>query len=659
MVERSWGSGAAAILTASLLAARPAFALPAGPWDAPPHLDFPTTHTVEVATVDELNTAAFNLQSDTTILIAPGTYRLTERIAVGHLRTLDNIAIRGATGNRDDVVLLGAGMDNDAIAHGIQFFDVHDALIADLTVGEVYNHPIHLAGDGTAPDDPANPSAITIHNCRIRDGGEQLVKAQSCHDSILQYSVIGFTGTAKKAYSQGIDGYNCRRFTVRHNLFHNQRGPAHDPDIGAAILFWVGAEDPVIEGNTVFNCRQGISLGLTLATAVQGGMVRNNFIYREPGAVLSPDSGILVWYSPNVKVLHNTVILNQTGVAPIEYRDANALWVHNNLLDPENPDGPADAPVWYRSGSYCSSVGNAGDATPGLFVSAVAANLRLTAQAAAALAPVAREGDCLDDWDGDIRADPTDVGADQYRAPTVQDVAGQSLFSIEAAFIQGLPTGRFRAKPKAYATYGHPVTGKSGKASIKVLTKPDPANGTAILACEWTKKIRLYDAKDFKAKQAEGVGAATWITATTLDDLPMTLRLAGKEAPDQEVRPLILSIPVIADIQPGEPDPKTGAATWVVTGQWFGGKPPKVWREYLDPKTNLAIKRQAMKVVKPTAENSPYLDSKLKPACMDPETGASRVIVLMPANPPAGAPNDTLVLDNGVGLAVGDMSAGD
>jgi hypothetical protein len=659
MVERSWGSGVAAILTASLLAASQAFGLPAGPWDAPPHLDFPTPHTVEVATVAELNTAVFNLQPDTTILIAPGTYRLTEKLAVGHLRTLDNIAIRGATGNRDDVVLLGAGMDNPAIDHGIEFFDVHNSLIADLTVGEVYNHPIHLAGDGTDPDDPTNPSAITIHNCRIRDGGEQLIKAQSCHDSLLQYSVIGFTGTSKKAYSQGVDGYNCRRFTVRHNLFHNQRGPAHDPVIGAAILFWAGAQDPLIEGNTVYNSRQGISLGLDPTNNCVGGMIRNNFIYRAADSVDSPDSGILVWYSPSVKVIHNTVILNQTGVAPIEYREAAGLWVHSNLLDPQNPVGGADAAIWYRGGSYCSNVGNEAEAMPAWFVSATAANLRLTATTAAALAQVARSADCLDDWDGDARSDPTDVGADQYRAPTSRTVACQSVFPVDAAFVQGLPTGRFLAKPKTYATYVHPVTDKRGKAAVKVLTKIDKANGTATLSCEWTKKIRLYDAKAFKAAEAAGIGAATWITTTTMADLPMTLRLTGKEAPDQEVQPLILAVPVINDIQPGEPDPKTGSDTVIVAGQWLGAKPPKAWREYLDPKTNLAIKRQAMKVVKPTAENSPYLDSKLKPACMDPETGASRVIVLMPAKPPAGAPNGTLVLDNGVGLAAGNAPAGD
>jgi hypothetical protein len=92
-----------------------------------------------------------------------------------------------------------------------------------------------------------------------------------------------------------------------------------------------------------------------------------------------------------------------------------------------------------------------------------------------------------------------------------------------------------------------------------------------------------------------------------------------------------------------------------ITGVWFATKAPGAWREYVDAKILVKIKRQAMRVVKSTMDNTDYLDSKDKPACMDPATGASNVIVVVPTKEPNGVLNNTIVLDNGVGMAVGDV----
>ena len=68
-------------------------------------------------------------------------------------------------------------------------------------------------------------------------------------------------------------------------------------------------------------------------------MIRNNAVWRQPGAVRSPDAGILVWDSPGTKVLHNTVILNNTfPQGAIDYRWSRGV-VANNLTN---------APVWKR-----------------------------------------------------------------------------------------------------------------------------------------------------------------------------------------------------------------------------------------------------------------------------------------------------------------------
>jgi hypothetical protein len=241
----------------------------------------------------------------------------------------------------------------------------------------------------------------------------------------------------------------------------------------------------------------------------------------------------------------------------------------------------------------------------------------------------------------------------------VDQVACGSTFVLEAADVVGID--RFRQQPKAYTTYR--LNGKPGKAAVKLLEKADRAEGSPTLAGEWTKRLRLYDLKAFRASEAGGVGAAEWITATTMADLIMDLRVVSKEVADQSVQPLALAVPVIADIADGGKDIKDHDLL-VITGTWFGTKKPKVWREYTVPgKTEgtFIVKRQAMKVVKPTEADAilGFKDSKQKPAHMNAETGASKVIVIIPAKEPKGVRNGTIVIDNGVGLATGGVAVGD
>src|SRR5262249_47034265 len=63
----------------------------------PPPLPPPTGTVINVSTVSQLESAVANLQSNQTILIAPGTYNLTGTLVVP--QGLTNISIRGATGN--------------------------------------------------------------------------------------------------------------------------------------------------------------------------------------------------------------------------------------------------------------------------------------------------------------------------------------------------------------------------------------------------------------------------------------------------------------------------------------------------------------------------------------------------------------------------------
>jgi hypothetical protein len=212
----------------------------------------------------------------------------------------------------------------------------------------------------------------------------------------------------------------------------------------------------------------------------------------------------------------------------------------------------------------------------------------------------------------------------------------------------------FKVKPKAYAVFAHPVSGKQGqKAGIKILTKvsPKPPAETAIVG-EWTKKIGLYNKKTFAAAQKAGEGAASWLNyAPNQQPLLMALQVASKEALpiDRKIRSVQLQPPVIDQID------DNGDGTLTVAGAWFGVKKPKAWREYTVPGKDggTVVKRQALKVLVDPAAG--FLDGKGKPACMNPEDGASQVLLVIPAKEPKGdRAIDTIVIENGVGLAVGD-----
>src|SRR5262245_51107945 len=118
-------------------AVRPAMALPAS---AAPPLPPPSGPVVNVSSVPALQQAVRSMQSNTTIVIAPGTYTLTNTLS---LANLTNVALRGATGNRDDVILQGPGMTSTSnLLFGIWTSNVQGILISDMTIRDFPDHPI-------------------------------------------------------------------------------------------------------------------------------------------------------------------------------------------------------------------------------------------------------------------------------------------------------------------------------------------------------------------------------------------------------------------------------------------------------------------------------------------------------------------------------------
>jgi hypothetical protein len=299
------------------------------------------------------------------------------------------------------------------VPHGIMVNDATDVVIANLAVGDVWFHPITLQGT-------VGCKRVRMYNLRLFDGGEQLIKGNpdgkggGVDDCIVEYCVFEFTDTSRHFYTHGMSVLRAANWIVRNNLFRNIRGPAGDPKVGGCMDFWQGCRNTTVEGNVIVNCRMGIRFGIHNKSEKEhiydheGGMIRNNMIWRQPGAVAEPDGGIMVWDSPNTKVLNNTVILN--GTYPpgcIEYRWGMGDVLANNLTD---------GPIWQRDGARGRVVNNVTTADPTLFVNEAAGDLHLAPKSQTVLPKVPVLRDCPTDLDGRPRGDKTDVGAAAFSA---------------------------------------------------------------------------------------------------------------------------------------------------------------------------------------------------------------------------------------------------
>lgn len=395
------------ILFSAIVLALLAEAALAGPPD-PPGLPPPAGSVITVANEAELQRAFRTLTSNTTVMIAAGTYQLTSTLYLnGALR---NVTIRGASGNRDDVVLVGRGAANSAfgsVPHGIWTGGgVHSVTIANLTLRDFYHHCIILNGGTESP---------RLYNLRLAEAGQQIVKSNpddaggGVDDGIVEYSIVEYATTSPTSYTNGVDVLGGRRWAIRHNVFRNIRAPSGQL-AGPAVLMWRGAADTTTEGNTFIDCQRAIAYGLE-ATAPpdhSGGVIRNNFIFRAGNR--AGDAGIIVFGSPGTAVVHNTVLLSGTYGAAIEYRfpQATGVQILNNLTD---------ATILRRDGATATVEGNYTQATPGLFSHASGGDLHLLPLATAVIDRGVDGHAVVEDWDGEprIQGSRPDIGADERR----------------------------------------------------------------------------------------------------------------------------------------------------------------------------------------------------------------------------------------------------
>jgi hypothetical protein len=376
----------------------------------PPALPAPTGRVVNVSTEPQLQSAVKALTSGTTIVIAAGTYKLTATLYVKG--TLSNVVIRGASNSRNDVVLVGLGMN--AASGNVPFGiwtggNISGVTIANLTIRDVHEHAIII-----------NPRTVgaRIYNVRMLDIGDQFMKGNPDANGVgpasgvVEYSVIEYTTEAPDTYTNGVDVHGGRDWIIRGNLFRNITSSAGLA--GPAVLMWNRSANTITEANTFLNCERGIAYGLidrANGNEHEGGIIRNNMIYRS--ATQAGDVGIIVSDSPNTQVLNNTVFLSGTYATPIEYRFATTTgtMLINNLLS---------GSIGARNGATGTARNNLTGATSSLFVNAAAGDLHLTASATTAIDRGLAVVDVAKDIDGQNRpAGPAfDIGADERATAT-------------------------------------------------------------------------------------------------------------------------------------------------------------------------------------------------------------------------------------------------
>lgn len=345
---------------------------------APP-LPESNNRIVTVDSVKKLNRAVTSLEPNTTIEIQPGIYQLQDVIAI----TADNVTIRGALNDCSAVKLLGPGMENrqrNGLDNGF-WINAKNTTIAHLTIGEVYFHTIQINNAANAP---------RIYNVRMYNSGQQFIKANpqkfgvGVDNGIVEYSVMEYTdgppltehNDSGTGYTNGIDIHAGKNWRISNNRFSNFHTPDHVDHLwNAAVLAWNGAEGTVTENNTFIDVDRAIAYGLNQREHDhRGGVIRNNMIVMTPNLYSKyrasiADAPVVIWDSPDTKVLQNTILTSGNTPLAVEVR-----FEHNGI---EVLDNISDAPVSSREGRYFTAKHNVVSAKPNWFMNPAVGNLNI------------------------------------------------------------------------------------------------------------------------------------------------------------------------------------------------------------------------------------------------------------------------------------------
>ena len=388
-----------------------------------PALEDPTGNVIDVTTDDVggLQAILDGAVAGDTISLAAGTYDLNGEDL--WFRT-DGVTFRGATGNRDEVIL-----DGNYVSGSILNVGASDVTIADLQVTRSYYHPIHVS-----PSNGRNITGVLVYNVHLLDPGEQALKINtggnfthfadngevSC--SHLELTDTGRPEIRNSCYTGGVDMHQGRDWVFRDNLvegFWCENGISEH-----GIHLWRGTRGALIERNLIRECARGIGLGLgndnigrDYADSPCGGQkaqdyestVRNNWIYVHDDDVFDSqygmDVGIGLESACDATVVHNTIYSDDVPFASIDYRfDLTTGILANNLVS-HLMRRRDNAPI-----AVSSNHENAGDV---MFAHAPSGDLHLAPLATDAIDLGDPAYAVAEDMDGDTRDATPDIGADE------------------------------------------------------------------------------------------------------------------------------------------------------------------------------------------------------------------------------------------------------
>jgi hypothetical protein len=382
------------VLTAVVASLAACGSLAASAPESCPALPPPSGPVVHVASAAEISSAASSAPPGTTILVAAGTYAMPDYVHIAN----DGVALRGATGNRDDVVLDFGGM-----VGGVEGIHVYgdDVTVADLTIRDSAVCGISVQGT----DRPL------LYNLHVIDVNDQLVKVNpvgdGSEDGVLACSRLEYTTSDPDGYTNGISAHDAHGWVVRDNDWYRIRTAGDNP--APTILFWGGSSGTVVERNLLVDCYQGIAFGNSAHGPGDhvGGVVRNNMII----ARLLHDSVIEMVHADGFLVTHNTaLLLNPNGVTwgmEARFADTDGVFAYNLT----------NMTIWHdRDGALGVSTGNVTTAEEAWFVDPAADDLHLVATATQAIDQAVATPEVTDDYDGHSRpvGPAPDVGGDEY-----------------------------------------------------------------------------------------------------------------------------------------------------------------------------------------------------------------------------------------------------
>ncbi len=360
-------------------------------------LPVPTNTVIQVGSGSELNDAigVANSSGNVTIMLSDGVYELDEMLFI----QADSITIRSASGNRDDAIIRGDGMTGSQMA--LCMVEGTDFTIADVTLGWVNGAALRIRHDS---DD------ALVHNVRFADAYEFMIRVddQSAVSTrtdrgVVEWCLFEYTaGEAPSTYTGGIFARQAVSWNVHHNIFRGIDGPGGDIT-GYAILFYVSSSDALVEHNTIYNCDQGIGLGLgNGAGSYTEGIIRNNMVHA------TNEAGIRLQSASYVSIYNNTIWVESYSAA-IEYRYAGTQYasIINNLTN---------APIISLDGATGVEETNVENAELSWFVDAAAGDLRLAdsigvvVDQGTALTAVEQDFDCEERPKGEFY----DLGADEW-----------------------------------------------------------------------------------------------------------------------------------------------------------------------------------------------------------------------------------------------------